>query len=237
MALSVAERSRRYRARHPERIVMSRRASTPPVYSGKMRESKRAYYQRNKQKILAQRAEHYEKNKDDERFIVKKAAQRAKNKGLYAARKRAKYATDKENNLARQRIWRENNKEALAASKRAYREANKDRVVIAIKAWLAQNRDRVRIYRKTRRARKIGAVGRYTTADISLLWKAQNAKCVGCGYSLELSCTVDHKIPLSRGGSNWPENLQLLCKPCNSSKGTKTMEEWRGRHAAIKICA
>jgi 5-methylcytosine-specific restriction endonuclease McrA len=32
--------------------------------------------------------------------------------------------------------------------------------------------------------------------------------------------------PLSRGGSNWPSNLQLLCKTCNSSKNNRTMEEW-----------
>jgi hypothetical protein len=31
--------------------------------------------------------------------------------------------------------------------------------------------------------------------------------------------TVDHVVPISAGGSNDHENLQLLCAPCNSSKG------------------
>jgi 5-methylcytosine-specific restriction endonuclease McrA len=226
MALSAAERSRRYRARHPERIAMQKRESTP-VYSSRMKKNKREYYQRNKQKILAQRVEYYEKTKGKEPFVTKRAARAAKNKERDAARKRAKYAADKENNLAKQRIYRQNNKKKIAAIKRAYREANKEYIAAKIKEWVAQNGDRVRVHRKNRRARKMGAEGNYAPADVSLLWESQNGKCVGCGSSLERSCTVDHILPLSRGGSNWPNNLQLLCKPCNSRKGTKTMEEWR----------
>ena len=29
---------------------------------------------------------------------------------------------------------------------------------------------------------------------------------------------VDHRMPLSLGGSNYPDNLQLLCPTCNLSK-------------------
>lgn len=52
------------------------------------------------------------------------------------------------------------------------------------------------------------------------------ACCQNCGSSDRLS--IDHILPLSRGGSDDPENLQVLCKSCNSSKGARTMEEWRG---------
>lgn len=37
---------------------------------------------------------------------------------------------------------------------------------------------------------------------------------------------VDHIVPLSRGGNHSYENLQCLCKSCNSSKGAKLMSEW-----------
>ena len=39
---------------------------------------------------------------------------------------------------------------------------------------------------------------------------------------------IDHILPLSRGGENVDDNAQLLCPYCNLSKGSKTMEEWKG---------
>lgn len=38
--------------------------------------------------------------------------------------------------------------------------------------------------------------------------------------------SVDHIVPIARGGSNGFDNLQTLCRWCNSSKGSKTMIEW-----------
>lgn len=51
-------------------------------------------------------------------------------------------------------------------------------------------------------------------------------KCNYCGATDDLA--VDHIIPLSRGGTNDPENLTPACKPCNSSKGDRLIEEWMG---------
>jgi 5-methylcytosine-specific restriction endonuclease McrA len=51
-------------------------------------------------------------------------------------------------------------------------------------------------------------------------------KCVYCGAVDKLS--LDHYIPLSRGGANGPENLVTACQPCNSSKRDKTPQEWLG---------
>lgn len=48
-------------------------------------------------------------------------------------------------------------------------------------------------------------------------------RCACCG-SFGGDLAVDHIRPVSRGGGSELENLQLLCTPCNSSKGTKEID-------------
>lgn len=48
-------------------------------------------------------------------------------------------------------------------------------------------------------------------------------KCKLCGATEKLQ--IDHVSPVINGGKNDPQNLQLLCKTCNSKKGAK--EAWQ----------
>lgn len=50
--------------------------------------------------------------------------------------------------------------------------------------------------------------------------------CYLCGKILSLdTATVDHFIPISKGGTNEIENLRLACKECNKNKGNKLLPE------------
>ena len=46
--------------------------------------------------------------------------------------------------------------------------------------------------------------------------KKCNYQCVQCGAKKDLE--VDHIIPLSRGGREDEDNMQILCKTCNRKK-------------------
>lgn len=54
-------------------------------------------------------------------------------------------------------------------------------------------------------------------------------RCVYCGASERL--TLDHVIPVSRGGSNEPTNLATCCAQCNATKQARTPQEWLGGEA------
>lgn len=69
-----------------------------------------------------------------------------------------------------------------------------------------------------RRARKASAEGHYSKDDVSGLIERQCGRCAGCGSAKKLE--VDHIVPLSKGGTNWPSNLQMLCRSCNAKKGS-----------------
>lgn len=45
--------------------------------------------------------------------------------------------------------------------------------------------------------------------------------------------SIDHKVPLSRGGSNEYGNLAIACRKCNCKKHTKTEEEYRKKEEII----
>ena len=60
---------------------------------------------------------------------------------------------------------------------------------------------------------------------LSALLDAQHYNCVYCGAPDPE--TVDHVIPVSRGGSRGRgQNLVSACRACNSSKGKRTPAQW-----------
>lgn len=51
--------------------------------------------------------------------------------------------------------------------------------------------------------------------------RRDNHKCAYCGRG-DLSFTIDHVIPKSKGGKDTWENLVAACLPCNNKKGNLT---------------
>lgn len=55
----------------------------------------------------------------------------------------------------------------------------------------------------------------------------RDKKCIECGSTEEL--TIDHIIPLSRGGISTPDNLRTLCGKCNRRKSSFVSWGWLER--------
>lgn len=154
------------------------------------------------------------------------AAYRLANRERIKSIKRANHESNRERNNRRAREWHENNKDRVARRKRAFKEANREVIKERLRKWHSANPNWRRAAENRRRARKLSAGGCYTTIDVQQQYDAQKGQCYYCKCQVGDSYHVDHAIPLSRGGSNGPENIVIACQPCNQSKGAKLPHEW-----------
>lgn len=98
------------------------------------------------------------------------------------------------------------------------------------KQWIIENRDYVNYINALARARRKCAEGDYSYKDWLDIKSKSKYQCLMClKFEPVIKLTIDHIIPLSRGGNNKKENIQPLCGNCNSSKGKKIIEMIKGK--------
>lgn len=97
--------------------------------------------------------------------------------------------------------WQKKNAAKLAAQARAKRLANPDRH----REYVAKRR----------------GIGRLPRGTIRRIGTAQKWKCAVCRTGIRDKYHIDHIQPLARGGLHEPNNIQLLCPPCNLTKNAK----------------
>lgn len=135
------------------------------------------------------------------------------------------------------REYHRNNPEPKKARDRKYRQENAAQIGTYIREYKRTNkvyRGKARKYNReyrqlhpeksaqhfnNRRARIIQAEGSFTSREWKKLCKHYNYTCLCCRrQEPEIKLTVDHIVPLSKGGTNSIHNIQPLCQSCNSSK-------------------
>lgn len=170
-------------------------------------------YAENKE-LIAQKSKQY-RDANKEKVMQGKKRYAEENAQKLRDKKRLYYAENKEKILERNKKYRIANKEMLAEKNRIYRE---------------NNPELISSHKRNRRAVKRLADGSHLASDVKRIFDAQRGLCANCNSKLFKSGVkkyhVDHIMPLSLGGSNWPSNLQCLCPSCNLSKGSKHPDDW-----------
>jgi 5-methylcytosine-specific restriction endonuclease McrA len=114
--------------------------------------------------------------------------------------------------------WEKSHREERLEYKAEYRRTHQK----TIQDYRKKNPDKFKVFKQNRRARELGAVGKFTAGQWRSLCEKHDNKCLCCGNKRKL--TADHVVPLSKGGTNRIINIQPLCGSCNSKKGTKTTD-------------
>ncbi len=170
--------------------------------------------------------EHYTKNR--EKVLARNRAWVAANKEAVLVQQQAWRAANKKHKAASGKAWALANKERKVALDKAWNEANKERAAASRRAWKKANPDKVLFYFQQRKHRERTAPGGpfYPgRVDYKLRIKEFHGLCA---YCLKAPYTeLDHAIPLSRGGTNYPDNVWPCCLPCNRNKKAKILfVEW-----------
>jgi 5-methylcytosine-specific restriction endonuclease McrA len=116
------------------------------------------------------------------------------------------------------------NRTIIVARQRAYFQADAEKWREYHRAHRAKNRDKYREYSNARRARLLNAPA-IEKIDRAVIVARDKSTCYMCGRILrENEITLDHKVPLARGGTHTSDNLAVCCRRCNSRKGVRRVE-------------
>lgn len=108
---------------------------------------------------------------------------------------------------------------------------NRERCIATVRKYRRDHPDRTRVHQVNAGARRRMRAGPHhgrhglTVDDLRMLRVVYGDCCVYCGES---AATIDHVVPLARGGEHVVGNLVPACSDCNRSKKDKLLSEWSG---------
>lgn len=179
----------------------------------------------------AQHARHYEKHRAQ---VLKKANEHYKQTAQKLSRDKgrcAKCGGDKTPEKNAPTHWR-----CLSCTKerrktyygkigkqyfRQWRVENSARIKGLVREWRMRNPEAARAIDRRKDAKRKGAPGTHSAADVRRILELQRGCCAICKTEVRDKYHVDHVFPIKLGGTNDAMNLQILCVACNCHKSAK----------------
>lgn len=134
--------------------------------------------------------------------------------------------------------WKKKNPEKVSARQKRWRDANRESQIVRCKEWRDNNQAYTKEYDKeyrqthkqerailqrNRKARERQSGVKITAQEWVNLKDKYGNKCLCCGRN-DTVLAMDHVVPLSKGGIHSIDNIQPLCKSCNSHKSDKIID-------------
>jgi len=120
--------------------------------------------------------------------------------------------------------WRSNHKEESREYDKKYFQDNKEKLMNWSKEYSRKNPEYAKRMKMLSKNRKYGVD--HEVPDVKTIRKRMNIfkGCCYCGTKEKL--TMEHLMPISKGGDHSENNLFGACFSCNSSKQDRDFKEW-----------
>lgn len=194
----------------------------------------RKYNESHKKENATRTLNWVRRNLDKKREQVNR--HRATHKDHYAKTSKAYKQTEKYKKKSAE--YREKNKERNREISSEWQRKNPERRKKNVAKWLSENPGKTAEYShryrkkhpdqilktaKERRARLNAMDGSFCAEEWIELCNKFGNKCLWC-EKIGGKLTVDHVVPISKGGSGFISNIQPLCPNCNSRKNNKILD-------------
>lgn len=124
--------------------------------------------------------------------------------------------------------WRKDNRGRIRDYDRRWRDLNRDSYSAYQKAYRKRN-PQAALNAASRRRARLAEFAAITKQEWRALMSEYGWRCFYCDRVLVRALrTMDHLIPLSRGGRHHVANLMPCCRACNREKNAIVYPVWRG---------
>lgn len=145
---------------------------------------------------------------------------------------RQRYEKNREKQIEQAKSWRKNNMERYKEYFNKYTSENRDKRAAWGKASRARNADKIRLREQAKDKKRRHLIAQTENPIKPSEWRAiikkQNGACYYCCI-VPKTLTVDHVIPLVKGGKHTAANIVGACGSCNSKKRAMGDIEWANR--------